>query len=68
MTITDAIQKHQESSVHIFTEWGVYVGDGWGLKFNKDEYDKHFEHGCYLPSEKKWLMKNALLTYVGGGV
>jgi len=65
MTIIDAIEKHQESSVHIFTEWGVYVDDGWGLKFNRGEYDEHFGHGRYLPDEKQWLLKNALLTYVG---
>lgn len=65
MTIIEAIQEHQQSNAHIFTEWGIYVGGGWGLKFNRDEYDKLFGHGYYLPSEKKWLLKNALLIYIG---
>jgi len=61
----EAIKIHQDSSVHIFTDWGVYVKGGWGLKFNKDEYNRLFGHGYYLPTEKKWLMKNALLTFIG---
>jgi hypothetical protein len=65
LNIVDAIEKHQNSSVHIFTDWGVYVGNGWGLKFDKEEYNKHFEYGCYLPDEKEWLLKNALLIFCG---
>lgn len=62
--LEEAIKIHQNASARIFTEWGVYIGDGYGLSFNREDYNKHFGYGCYLPDEKDWLLENAEVVFI----
>ncbi len=57
--LEEAVNKHLKNNAHIFHENGVYVGDGLHLHFDKEEYNKKFGNGYYVPDVEGWLMKNA---------
>lgn len=61
MTLEEAVDQRINSGGRVFLSDGEYVSGGYKLVFDKDEYYRRFEHGSYLPDERKWLLENARL-------
>lgn len=65
MNLKEAIDQFFDNPVHNYLENGCYINKDYQLQFDKKEQEKLFSNGYYIPSYKKWLMKNSILIYKG---
>jgi hypothetical protein len=61
MTLKEAVNKFVDSGVHFHLINGAFVDKDHRLIFDKEEHDRLFSSGYYIPSYKKWLIENAEL-------
>jgi hypothetical protein len=62
LTVEEAVEKFAEKRFRAFTEDGCIVDDYTKLKFDKQEYDRLFSGGYYIPNWKKWLKENCVVV------
>jgi Phage ABA sandwich domain len=61
LTVEEAVEKFAEKRFRAFTEDGCIVDDYTKLKFDKQEYNRLFSGGYYIPNWKKWLKENSVV-------
>jgi hypothetical protein len=62
LTVEEAVEKFAEKSFRTFTHDGCFVDRYTKLKFDKQEYDRRFKGGYYIPAWKTWLIENSTVV------
>lgn len=62
LTVEEAVEKFKENCYRTFTHDGCIVDKYTKLKFDKQEYDRLFSGGYYIPNWVKWLKENSVVV------
>ena len=62
LTVEEAVEKFKEKCCRTFTVDGCIVDGYTKLKFDRQEYDRLFSGGYYIPNWVKWLKENSVVV------
>jgi hypothetical protein len=62
LTVEEAVEKFKEKCYRTFTVDGCIVDGYTKLKFDRQEYDRLFSGGYYIPNWVKWLKENSVVV------
>lgn len=61
--IKKLVKDFSNKKARVLLNNGCYINKNHDLIFDKDEYNKLFEHGHYIPKWEKWLIDNSKIRY-----
>jgi hypothetical protein len=62
LTVEEAVEKFANKNFRTFTSDGCFVDRYTKLKFDRQEYDRLFSGGYYIPNWVKWLKENSVVV------